>query len=340
MVAIIIPTKDRSQFIDRLLAFYSSQNCKNKIYIADSSKSEIHLIKIQESIDLFSSSLDITYGHFPSANIEEAKLLILREVSEKYSAYCGDDDFLVLETVNKCADFLDENTDYSNCHGRGLIFTTGGDPLKGPITSVSEYQLHANESDDAMTRLQEYLINYWPIWTVRRTDEFRETLTHLRAIPSESFRELTMGCLPMIKGKTKLLDDFYVVRQFHNNRFKNPHPLKAILGQDWHTSFREMKSIVNNAINQTKIKDVEGVNEKIEEFFLIYYIKILESNMAPSLNKTSLGFRAKLFTKRNFKFAYNLYLLFISKELNIQKLKRPKEEYLNFKEINNFIDNY
>lgn len=341
MVAIIIPTKDRSQFIERLLSYYYSQNCEYKIYIADSSELETHLIKIQETINRFSSKLDITYGHFPKANIEEAKLLILEEVSEEYSAYCGDDDFLVLQTLKECADFLDSNMDYSNCHGQGLIFTTGDDPLKGPISSASEYKLNANEDEDELIRLHEYMNNYWPIWTVRRTDEFKETLTHLREIPSESFRELAMGCLPMIKGKSKLLEGLYVVRQFHQNRFKNPDPLKAILNIDWHQSFKTMKSILVNEINKTSSKSIVEIDELIDELFSDYYSQVLRSriNIIPS-SANSLE-KIKLFIKEHLKIGYNFYLLFVSKKINIEKLKKyPSENYLSFKEINNFIDNY
>jgi len=51
--------------------------------------------------------------------------------------------------------------------------------------------------------------------------------------------------------------------------------------------------------------------------------------------------RIKSFIKRNFKIAYNFYLLFVSKELNIQKLRSTSSVYYpEFKQINDFINNY
>ena len=89
--------------IYKILTFSISNN---KIYIADSSEHRIHIEKTKKVIDFFSEKLDITYGQYPKANIEEAQLLILQEVSDKYSAYCGDDDFLISKSLQECSDFL------------------------------------------------------------------------------------------------------------------------------------------------------------------------------------------------------------------------------------------
>ncbi len=131
MVAIIVPTMNRSNFIRRLLYYYSNCLIDNTVYIADSSDDEFHIKVIKEAITDVSHNLNVVYAHYPKTNIEEAKRLILNQVTEKYASYCGDDDFLVPSTLKKCAIFLDNNQDYSNCHGIGVCFQMQNDSLCG-----------------------------------------------------------------------------------------------------------------------------------------------------------------------------------------------------------------
>ena len=88
-------------------------------------------------------------------------------------------------------------------------------------------------------------------------------------------------------------------------------------------------------------KKEELKDELIDELFSDYYSQVLRSriNIIPS-SANSLE-KIKLFIKEHLKIGYNFYLLFVSKKINIEKLKKyPSENYLSFKEINNFIDNY
>ena len=210
MVAIIVPTMNRSSFIRRLLCYYSQYAAENTVYIADSSDDEFHLGEIKKAIESVSHRINVVYEHYPKVNIEEAKRLILSRVTQKYASYCGDDDFLIPSTLKKCAMFLKSNPDYSNCHGTGVCLKMKNDLLYGDIQIVSDYKLLGNEFDDPYMRVYSYLSDYWPIWSVRRVDEFRGTLGLLRHIPVESFREITMGCVPIVQGKTKLLKDLYL----------------------------------------------------------------------------------------------------------------------------------
>ena len=53
--AIVVPTKNRFNFIDRLLKFYYYSNSKPSIYLGDSSDNKISLL-IQEKIFKFKNN--------------------------------------------------------------------------------------------------------------------------------------------------------------------------------------------------------------------------------------------------------------------------------------------
>ena len=160
--------------------------------------------------------------------------------------------------VEKCADFLENNHNYSNCHGSGLIIRLeDGASLSGQVSDIFTYDLLPNEWDSPKERLKNYLQNYWSIWSVYRTEEYKVTLLLLKEIPIESFREMTMGCIPIIKGKTKLLDCLYVVRQDHDTRFKSPELSQAFYHQGWYESYKAMESIVSTQLSKEENIELE-----------------------------------------------------------------------------------
>jgi glycosyltransferase domain-containing protein len=339
MVAIIVPTMNRSGFIRRLLYYYSSCSIENTIYIADSSDDEIHIKEIKSAINNVSSKLKVVYGHFLNTNIEEAKRLILDQVIEKYASYCGDDDFLVPTTLKKCAFFLDNNPDYSNCHGTGVVFKMKDNPLYGKIQVASYYKLLSNESDDPHIRVYDYLSNYWPIWSVRRVDEFKKTLKLLQNIPSEGFREITMGCVPIIQGKTKLLDELYVLRQVHDSRFQNPSPIEAFLLDGWHISYKEMYRIITNELELVSSTNQSKLDAYVQKGYINYYSKSLKYVICNKENNSIKN--VKMFIRNYLPFIEYIYKKYLVRGLTLPKLNNRKSKYyVEFNEVYEFLKKY
>ena len=340
MVAIIVPTMNRSSFIRRLLSYYSHSLYESTIYIADSSDDTSHIKEIKEAITDVSHNLKVVYEHYPRTNIEEAKRLILDQVTEKYASYCGDDDFLIPSTLKKCAIFLDNNQNYSNCHGTGVCFEIYNDSLFGIIQIASEYRLLANESDDPYLRLSSYLRNYWPIWTVRRVGEFKKTLGLLKTILLEPHREITMGCVPIIQGKTKLINDLYVMRQVHKNRFQSPKSIEAFLSENFHISYREMHKIISNEIKNNTSKSKTETDNFVQQEFVNYFSKVTKA----SLFKREDGFIKKLRTliRINLPFTAKIYNKYLTRRLTLQNLRNSFSKHYSpeFNEVYEFLKNY
>ena len=332
---------NRSDFIKRLLTFYSNINCKNNFYIADSSSESIHIDAIEQGLQKFRNKIKITYSHYPNTNIEEAKRLILHEhVEEKYAAYCGDDDFLIPKSLEECATFLDENNEYSNCHGKGILFSTKDDPLNGSISSVSNYSLFSNEHDDPCDRLDKYLSKYWPIWTVRRTDEFRSTLASLKNIPVESLREIVMGSIPIINGKTKTLDNLYVARQIHPARFKSPPIIGEFLNKDWQLGYQESVKILAANLTEKSTHDEKYCLQIINDGFEKYYASVIQAKSSRSYSRVKYLKTRKLLRER-FTLLYKVYQLYFSPKINLEKLRSSKNKWFSdFNEIDFFLKNY
>ena len=341
MVAIIVPTMNRSKFVKRLLSYYSHCLFDSTVYIADSSDDEFHIKAIKEAITDVSHNLNVVYENYPKTNIEEAKRLILHQVTEKYASYCGDDDFLFPSTLKKCAIFLDNNQDYSNCHGTGVCFKMKDDSLYGGIQTASEYRLLANESDDPYLRLSYYLSNYWPIWSVRRVDEFKKTLGLLRTIPVESFREITMGCVPIIQGKTKLINDLYVMRQVHKNRFQSQTPIVAFLKEGFHISYKEMHKIITNEIEISISINKSKVDAFVQQEFVNYYSRVIKASICKKEDKFFFR-KVRALIRVNLPFTAIIYNKYFTKRLTLPKLRNRWSRHYSteFNEIYEFLKKY
>ena len=93
-VSIIIPTKNRFNFIKRQLEYYHSVKSCHPIYIGDSSEGSAK-DKLKKIIDNFKNHLDINYFYFPKDSGPTVKMKLADKVTEKYCTYAGDDDFFV-----------------------------------------------------------------------------------------------------------------------------------------------------------------------------------------------------------------------------------------------------
>ena len=109
-VGIIIPTKNRFDFLIRQLLYYSSVGSLHTVYIGDASdgpereafERQIYSIK----------NIKIKFFHWPDKNDRQTIAGLARLVSEDYCAFVGDDDFLVPNSLNKAAAFLASNPEY------------------------------------------------------------------------------------------------------------------------------------------------------------------------------------------------------------------------------------
>src|SRR3989344_4523729 len=130
-VGIVMPTRNRADFVIRQLHYYASVDCPHPIYIGDSSNPE-EAEKIKNEIDKLKSNIHIAYEYLPNltrGSADAAKHL-LSIVQEKYSCYCCDDDYQIPDSLTLCAEFLANNPDYA---------TAGGHPLNFRLKNNSVY---------------------------------------------------------------------------------------------------------------------------------------------------------------------------------------------------------
>jgi len=158
-------------------------------------------------------------------------------------------------------------------------------------------------------------------------------------IPTESFREITMGCVPIIQGKTKLLNELYVIRQIHSNRFQNPSPIMAFLLESWHTSYKEMYRIIANEIEIITSTNKSKLDTFVQQGFVNYYSAVIKSIICKKENNSLR--KVRTFIREYLPCIAYIYNKYFAKGLPLPKLRNKKSRYyIEFNEISKFLKQY
>jgi len=260
MVTIIIPTKNRSDFLIRLLKYYADTNYQHSISIGDSS-APLHLERSKEFIKSLKGKLKIKHLECPELGISECLKLLVDKLDTTYAAIALDDDFIIEKTLNKCVSFLDGHPGYSAACGQALLFSLKKSGAYGEFLDIGPYPQRAIEAQTSSQRLSDHLKNYSvTLFSVHRTETWRKMFQRVIKSSERAFmEELIPCCLSVVYGKVKCFNDLYLVRQHHRQRSFHLDPYDWITSSGWWSSYNIFQDSLTEAlIEKDGIDNVEA----------------------------------------------------------------------------------
>ena len=282
-VGIVIPTKNRSDFLMRQLSYYADGGCKHTIYIGDSSEGH-HLERTEESIQKLGNRANIVYRTLPGLATHQAIAVLSQLVEEPYVAVAGDDDFLVPASLEKCADFLNDNPDYGSAHGSAISFAVSWDKPFGEFLRSTRDTYRSTEKPNARLRLMELLSSYWPArFSVQRTIQFRESTGSVAKPTDTNFQELLASCLSIMQGKSNEIACLYLIRQAHIQNAPTPDTVDWITTPDWYPSYQIFHDCLAEALVRYDQVEIDEAEEVIKAGFWSYLARSL-----PEWRKTAV----------------------------------------------------
>lgn len=221
IVDVIIPTHNRTNYLKRVLDYYSDQNSDFNFIVADSSSPTIK--QLNKKLVRNYSKLRILYiDKFSDKLIQSHKFAeMVKYAKSKYCVFCADDDFIVPEAIKECIIFLEKNPDYVAAHGTYIGFY-----LFNSLIGIKRFWWQFRHSpisissSNPVERLSSLLTNSSQIlWSVRRTAVVKDCYAQFKKIDFDPsllpvMGELLPDSLTILKGKVKGLDTFYAARQF------------------------------------------------------------------------------------------------------------------------------
>lgn len=215
-LTILIPSKGRPNELSALLGYFEAQEIKSKIIILESGN------LYRNFLNKF-SRLEIELHEFDSETSLKHKLLAgAHLVRTPLVCLCPDDDLVLKEGIEKCAEFLIENPEYSACQGYHAIFENKDSDF---------YFLRflwftpSLDSNDPLQRLQQLICRYHPVcWAVFRSDVLLKMDATFPDTKSPLFFELYWSASAALAGKVKRLPILYCLKP-NDELIPMGHPL-------------------------------------------------------------------------------------------------------------------
>lgn len=252
MFTLLIPTKNRSEFLNKTLRYYADNNYGGLIFIGDSSDSS-HVEKIKKTIQELDGKINIKYKWYPQElNFTKCFNRMLKDVTSPYAALIGDDDFLVPKGIERCVEFLNANTEYIGGHGIGARILVQRNETSLKVNQISDYVLFSREEETASKRLLNHMGNISNmLFSVYRTSVLQDMFEHIE-IPDHSIAgDLLPGCLAVTKGKIKKLECFYIVHLVHKGQNQAYGDIYDWLtGPQWFPSYQMFRQILASKISE------------------------------------------------------------------------------------------
>lgn len=342
---IIIPSKNRSDFVIRQIRYYASVKCPHTIYIGDSSDEE-HRKKIEKEIGILKNKIKIIYSHLPSSNNGQAIYHLLSITKEPYACFSGDDDYQIPDSITRCIEFLEKNRDYATASGYSVSFRLKNNGVYGELNRIANYPRRAIELGTAKARIVDFFENYYvPLFSVNRTGQMLNDWKNVDQIDDEPFAaEITPSALSIIDGKSAIIDCLGFIRQIHDKHFKMPTTFDWITSDKWKNSYDKFSEILSSAISPIDHIPAEEARNSIKQALQIYLIKQLSHEYSQiylsknELSPKTTGLKQlKSSISRNFPQIKRVYKKWIKKtnikDLHFDVTQKSSKYYKDFKPV-------
>jgi len=295
MITLLIPTKNRTAFLNKTLRYYADNNFGGLLFIGDSSDSG-HIEKLKDMVQNLKGRVNIEYKWYPQElNFTQCMNQMLQDVASPYASFIGDDDFLVPAAIKKCVEFLNSNAEYIGAHGVGarILVEKQGPHLK--VNAISDYRLPPREEETASARLLKHMGNMSNVlFSVYRTPILQKMFLNIE-IPDHSIAgDLLPGCLAVVSGKIKKLDCFNMVHLIHKGQNQAYRDIfDWLTGPQWFPSYQMSRQILSDELSKTDNIDIDKAYPVVKKAFWSYLKYKLNNHYKTVYGSTELKQRLK-----------------------------------------------
>lgn len=218
MFSLVVPTRNRPAYLERLLRYYAGQRSTAPMWIADSSDPAALEANRRVITSARAAGLVISHEVHPVEIAMYDKIHRgLARVETPFVALVGDDDFIVPAGARAAAAHLAAHPEVAICHGRAAVFTLGMVDARGASIPlhVQTYRQRAVRGRTPASRLARHLGRYaTTMYSMHRTADLVANMAACRDhVEDFQFGELLPSCLSVVQGEVAKLDVLYMVRE-------------------------------------------------------------------------------------------------------------------------------
>ena len=205
-ITLIIPTHNRHKYLSRILDYY--RDAPFNIIVADSSS------------EPYKGTLaaNVSYHRFDVRTLTEKLGLSIRLVTTPYVFMCADDDFIIIDGINKCLQFLKGNPSYSSVQGNIICYLKeSSNSNKVDFRTLYNHSLDYRISDeDPFERLASFFKTYRTnFYGVHQTSNLLQAFEGVdKKFTSIYLNEYLTNIIPLIEGNFAELPFLFQVREY------------------------------------------------------------------------------------------------------------------------------
>jgi glycosyltransferase domain-containing protein len=335
-ITIIIPTKDRLNWVKRIFIYYTTTKFDGVLLIGDSSNSINHN-KLLEMAQFF-NNLNICVHYYPKNNTEETLYELSFHISTKFSLFLADDDIIITNNLAISKSFLINNNGYIGVTGQSYyIETQNGLPFSKRVSFINQYDLVEADEEISVDRINGFFTKVRAVvFTLTYSNIFKEWLTTIIKLNKYHqtfiFGEIIGAMIYLKYGKIKKLNLTYCIRQGHNdNTYTKIKFYDWIGNEDWTNSHKLLRQNIQTAITYNNLdlsKSLEISNEILSKFYYKTFSGLLKTRNIKTSFYIIYKSKLILFIKNIFKISSNKNMLtyFYNKfNSNYRKIQRIRE---------------
>lgn len=224
-LTILVPTKNRPHFLERMLNYYAEVGCPFPIRIGDASD-PAEYEEDRELVYRYRTRLNLFHdSHQPDFSAHASTVSNLEKSDTPYSVYCGDDDFLVPRQLARGVEFLEQHPDYSSFSGFSLWLYVRQDAGRLTIWQTKPVSLRNFTADTPEKRVVDWS---YPAamnsFAIQRTHQMRwnwelsAPLCEDGDLHGAPLREICYNALSVMAGKSFCTPDLYHVMLRHDDK--------------------------------------------------------------------------------------------------------------------------
>lgn len=279
-ITIWVPTKNRPEFLRRLLTYYANTGFSGDILIGDSSAGEA-LEKNQTSIAEFSAELNIDYQRFPKLGQGHVSAKLVTTIETKYATFLSDDDLIVTESINPIVRTLDATDRASGMNGAAVTFRVAQDSAWGMVNDVSPYELAYLPQPTATERLKTIFgsvknSNMCIYRTAHQKNIFQKVSKLSEYHSNAIFEELLGAAIVSARGQVRTHPGLFLCRQQHAAQFYGGIDLfDWFTDAKWHSAFKLLEETFVTELEETGEMEKEEARKYFTSLFRPYIINVI-----------------------------------------------------------------
>jgi glycosyltransferase domain-containing protein len=278
-LTIILPLKERSQFVKRFFLYISKINFSYNLIIADGSKK-----KLSEDILRILKVSNINYDYYKFPEDKNYNLFLekiyksLTYVETRYVMLFSDDDFPILHTIEKSIKFLDKNKTFKSAGGYLINFNLfrkkenkkKAQEIYGNPINISKIYTHDSCNHETRIRRLKFFLTEGrePTWHyIWRKEVLINTYKKAKNVKfcNNSFNDWLVDCLNYIGGKIKKINAPLLIHQYHSFSEINNRP--GLISMLKERNFNENKKIFISFLNKFFVKKKNEITSFVNIFF-------------------------------------------------------------------------